>query len=209
MAGLHLRRTVTGPDAPDVPQLQQYRLRRREDEVTSYVGMVIFLGSWAMMFAALFFAYAVVRFRAPIWPPLDQPRLPILLPGLNTVLIAASSGLVAVAVRATALGRLRRAFDCLGIAAILGALFLLLQLVVWGSLWNAGLVPSSGPYASVFYALTTFHALHVVVGLVALVWLSFRAWQQRATRSAVQLWGMFWHFVGAIWVALYVTVYLV
>src|SRR5919109_578840 len=115
MAGLHLRRTVTGSDAPDVPQLQQYRLRRREEEVTSYVGMVIFLGSWAMMFAALFFAYAVVRFRAPLWPPPDQPRLPILLPGLNTVIIAVSSGLISVAVRATALGRLRHAFDCLGI----------------------------------------------------------------------------------------------
>src|SRR5207253_274903 len=81
------------------------------------------------------FAYAVVRFRAPIWPPPDQPRLPILLPGLNTVLIAASSGLVAVAVRATAIGRPRRAFDCLGVAAILGALFLMLQVVVWASLW--------------------------------------------------------------------------
>src|SRR5205814_4863026 len=102
MLGLHLRRAVTNPQAPDVPELQQYRLRRSEDEVTSYIGMVIFLASWAMMFAALFFAYALVRFRAPIWPPVDQPRLPILLPALNTVIIAASSGLVAVAVRATA-----------------------------------------------------------------------------------------------------------
>jgi cytochrome c oxidase subunit III len=208
MPGLHLRRTATDPEAPDVPELQQYRLRSKEEEVTSCVGMVIFLASWAMMFAALFFAYGVVRFRAPIWPPYDQPRLPILLPGLNTVVIAASSGLVAVAVRATALGRARRAFDCLGIAAILGALFLLLQLVVSVKLWDAGLVPSSGPYGSAFYALTTFHALHVLVGLVALVWLAVRAWQRRATRAAVRLWGMFWHFVGAVWVALYIAVYL-
>ena len=208
MPGLNLRRTATAPRAPHVPELQDYRLRRTDDEVTSYIGMIIFLASWAMMFAALFFAYAVVRFRAPIWPPPDQPRLPILLPGLNTVLIAASSGLVAVAVRATAIGRPRRAFDCLGVAAILGALFLMLQVVVWASLWDAGLVPSAGPYASAFYALTTFHALHVLVGLVALVALAFRAWQRRASRAAVRLWGMFWHFVGAVWLALYLAVYL-
>ena len=209
MPGVNLhRRAVAGPQGADVPELQQYRLRRSEDEVTSYIGMVIFLASWAMMFAALFFAYAVVRVRAPIWPPLDQPRLPILLPGVNTAVIAASSALVALAARATALGRPRRAFDCLGVAAILGALFLLLQILVWASLWNAGLVPSSGPYASVFYALTTFHALHVLVGLAALVGLAVRAAQRRVTRSAVRLWGMFWHFVGAIWLALYVAVYL-
>jgi heme/copper-type cytochrome/quinol oxidase subunit 3 len=69
-------------------------------------------------------------------------------------------------------------------------------------------VPDSGPYGSVFYALTTFHALHVLVGLVALVTLTFRAWQRRATRTSVRLWGMFWHFVGAVWLALYLAVYL-
>jgi heme/copper-type cytochrome/quinol oxidase subunit 3 len=193
----------------NVPELQRYRLRRTEDEVTSYVGMIIFLGSWAMMFAALFFAYAVVRLRAPMWPPPDQPALPILIPGLNTVVIAGSSAAVVVAVRAHALGRQRRAAIGLGLGAALGALFLALQAVVWFGLWRAGLVPSGGPYASVFYALTVFHALHVVVGLAALGALAIRAQLPRGTtRSAVRLWGMFWHFVGVVWVALYVAVYL-
>jgi heme/copper-type cytochrome/quinol oxidase subunit 3 len=171
--------------------------------------MIIFLGSWAMMFAALFFAYAVVRFRAPMWPPPDQPALPILIPGLNTLVIAGSSAVVALAVRAHALGRHRRASIGLGLGAGLGALFLALQAVVWVGLWRAGLVPSAGPYPSVFFALTAFHALHVVVGLAALGVLAIRALPPRGTtRSAVRLWGMFWHFVGAVWVALYVAIYL-
>jgi heme/copper-type cytochrome/quinol oxidase subunit 3 len=193
----------------NVPELQRYRLRRTEDEVTSYVGMIIFLGSWAMMFAALFFAYAVVRLRAPMWPPPDQLPLPILVPGLNTLVIAASSAAVALAVRAHALGRLRRASIGLGLGAAFGALFLALQAVVWVGLWRGGLVPSGGPYPSVFYALTAFHALHVVVGLAALGALAIRARPRRGTtRSSVRLWGMFWHFVGAVWVILYVAVYL-
>jgi len=208
MPGLNLRRTATAPRAPHVPELQDYRLRRTDDEVTSYIGMIIFLASWAMMFAALFFAYAVMRFRAPLWPPPDQPPLPILLPTLNTVVIAASSASVAFAVRASAFGRRRRAFAGLSIAAVLGASFLILQVVVWSSLWRAGLVPSSGPYGSVFYALTTFHALHVLVGLTALTALALRERAQRTTRTAVRLWGMFWHFVGCIWLALYLSVYL-
>jgi len=172
--------------------------------------MIIFLGSWAMMFAALFFAYALVRLRAPAWPPPDQPALPVLVPGLNTVVIAASSAAVVLAVRAHALGRHRRASIGLGVAACLGALFLGLQILVWVGVWRAGLLPSGGPYPSAFYALTAFHALHVLVGLAALGVLAIHARPPRGTtRSAVRLWGMFWHFVGAVWLALYVAVYLV
>ena len=207
MLGANLGRgAASGLPAPDAPDLERYRLRPSEDEVTSYVGMVVFLGSWAMMFAALFFAYAVVRVRTPVWPPPDQPALPILLPGLNTAVMAASSAAVALAVRAHALGRHRRASLGLGLGAGLGALFLALQVVVWARLWRDGLLPSGGPYPSAFYALTALHALHVLVGLAALGVLASRA--RGMTRIAVRLWGMFWHFVGAIWGALYVAVYL-
>src|SRR5690349_4766690 len=64
---------------------------RAREEGTGLVGMVIFLASWAMMFAALFFAYGVVRMRAVAWPPLDQPGLPVGLGGLNTAVLLLSS----------------------------------------------------------------------------------------------------------------------
>ena len=35
-----------------------------------------------------------------------------------------------------------------------------------------------------------------------------RARAHSATRSGVRLWGWYWHFVGAVWAALYVTLYL-
>jgi cytochrome c oxidase subunit 3 len=193
-----------------IPELRRYRLRRTEDEVTSYIGMVIFLASWAMMFAGLFFAYGVVRLRAPMWPPVDLPRLPIGVPGFNTLVIAASSGAVALAARASAVGRSRRASIGLAIGAGLGVLFLVLQILVWVDLWRAGLLPDGGPYPSVFYALTAFHALHVLVGLGAIGVLAIRVRSPRgAIRNSVRLWAMFWHFVGAVWLALYVAVYLV
>jgi cytochrome c oxidase subunit 3 len=209
MAGALLRRVCGGGPPSGVRELEAYRLRRTDDEVTSYVGMVVFLGSWAMMFAALFFAYAMVRARAPVWPPADQPPLPLLVPGLNTLVVVASSAVVALAVRDTAHGRRPRAARALAAGAALGAVFLALQAAVWIDMWRGGLLPSGGPYASVFYALTTFHALHVLVGLTALAALALRARAARhPSRSAVRLWGMFWHFVGALWCALYVAVYL-
>ena len=79
------------------------------------------------------------------------------------------------AVRAQELARGRSAALALTATAVLGAIFLALQALVWVGLWRQGLVPSGGPYPSVFYAFTAFHALHVLVGLGALAWLALRA----------------------------------
>ncbi len=196
---------VEGP--PPSGEILDLAARRRDPgEVTSWLGMVVFLGSWAMMFAGLFFAYGLVRARAPAWPPLDQPALPLLLPGLNTAVIAASSAALAAAGRALRLRR--RGAALLALAAGLGALFLLLQLAVWVALWRQGLVPSGGPYPSVFYGLTALHALHVLVGVVALARLALRARRAPGVSALpVRLWSMYWHFVGVVWLVLYATVY--
>ncbi|HYQ80938.1 MAG TPA: cytochrome c oxidase subunit 3 [Anaeromyxobacteraceae bacterium] len=184
--------------------------RASSAEVTAWLGMVVFLGSWAMMFAGLFFAYGLVRARAAVWPPLDQPPLPLLLPGLNSAVIAGSSAALLGALRALG-GRRRRAGAWLVVlAAGLGALFLALQAVVWARLWQAGLVPSGGPYPSAFYALTALHALHVLVGVAALARLAFRArGGRKAPLLSLRLWGMYWHFVGVVWLLMYLAVYVV
>jgi heme/copper-type cytochrome/quinol oxidase subunit 3 len=188
--------------------LARYRRRPRGEERTAHVGMAVFLGSWAMLFVALFFAYAFVRARAPAWPPEGAPALPRLIPGLNTLVVAASSAAISLAVRAQELGRARRTAAALLVAASLGATFLGLQVLVWTGLWRQGLVPSGGSYPSVFYTLTAFHALHVLVGLAALAWLARLAFRAGASRTSVRLWGWYWHFVGVVWGALYVTLYL-
>jgi cytochrome c oxidase subunit III len=193
---------------PPVEDLARYRRQPRGAERTAHVGMAVFLGSWAMLFVALFFAYAFVRARADLWPPEGTPPLPQLVPGLNTLVIAASAVAMVRAVRAQEVGRSRTASTALAVAAVLGAIFLGLQVFVWMGLWRQGLVVSGGPFASVFYAFTAFHALHVLVGLAALAWLAARARAGAATRTMVRLWGWYWHFVGALWAALYVTLYL-
>jgi heme/copper-type cytochrome/quinol oxidase subunit 3 len=204
-------RGPTGPDDGLAPVygLDERRRRPRGQDRTAYVGMAIFLGSWAMLFASLFFAYAFVRARAPAWPPLDAPPLPRLLPGLNTLAIAASSLAVARAVRQRELGRPPAAARLLAWAIALGTAFLALQLLVWSDLWRAGLVPSGGPYASVFYAFTAFHALHVLVGLGGLGAVALRLRSRAgASPTDVRLWGWYWHFVGVVWLALYASLYL-
>src|SRR5688572_24420642 len=106
------------------------------------MGMAIFVASWAMLFAALFFAYGLSRIRAPSWPPADLPPLPLALPALATLALAASSA------------DLQRARVRTG--AVLGVIFLILQVVVWRQMVLGGLRPQTGTYASFFFTLTVF-----------------------------------------------------
>jgi len=188
-----------------------YRPLRVRTEATAWLGMVIFLGSWAMMFAGLFFAYGMLRMRALHWPPEGTPTLPVVLPAINTLVIAASSVCLQRALETVRVGRLARVTLLIGAALLLGLTFVLLQLTLWMGLWKAGFVLSTGgTYGSVFYALTFFHAAHVGIGVLALAYLLVRAAQgalNPGRHLVLRLWTAYWHFVGGVWLILFTTLF--
>jgi cytochrome c oxidase subunit 3 len=184
---------------------------RDESRRTAFVGMVMALASWTMLFGSLFFAYAILRLRAGTWPPDGIEPLPRLLPLVNTLVLLLSSALLHRGVRPAADSRLGALLGALKGALALGSLFLVLQLAVWIPLWRSGFRIDSGVYGSIFYGLTVFHALHVLAGLALLLVLvpGARKGRYRSGRqSAVRLSAMFWHFVDAVWVVMFVAVYL-
>ncbi len=184
---------------------------REESRRTSFVGMVMALASWSMMFGSLFFAYAILRLRAGTWPPDGVAPLPRLLPFVNTLVLLASSAVLARGLRPASETRKGALLSALKATLVLGSLFLVLQLAVWVPLWRSGFRIDSGIYGSIFYGLTVFHALHVLAGLVALLVLvpGARSGRLRSgAQSRVRVSAMFWHFVDAVWVVMFVAVYL-
>lgn len=181
-----------------------------EKRSLGYAGMVLFLGSWAMMFGALFFSYAVLRIRAPSWPPPGMTELPLVLPGLNTLLLVLSSATMQRALSGLRRGRLEQFRRHLLATILLGSLFIAFQCGVWIELWSGGLRLDSGTYGGLFYLLTVFHLLHVVVGLGLLIWLVGPTLRRQPTaprRVPVTLASMFWHGVDLVWVVMFLTVY--
>jgi cytochrome c oxidase subunit III len=181
----------------------------KHQETTAVLGMTIFMASWAMLFASLFFAYAVTRVRAVYWPPPDLPALPRGLPALATVAIGGASFALQWARNACRRdGRVRVA--ALGLALLAAIGFLVLQVAVWLGAWRAGLRPQSGTYASVFYGLTMFHGLHVLIGIAALGGLALRTLGHGTTRGALglRLWTLYFHMVAVLWLVMFVGVFL-
>jgi cytochrome c oxidase subunit 3 len=165
--------------------------------VTARVGLAIFLGALAMLFAALLLAYAVMRAQAPGWPPPGTPPLPRGILGLNTLVLVASSVVLRAGLRARGDRR-----GAVAGALALGAAFLVAQALVWRALVRAGLGPASGPYGSVFFALSGLHALHLAGGLLALGAVGLAAPSDARLRLAAT----YWDFVLGVWVVLYLAV---
>jgi cytochrome c oxidase subunit 3 len=175
------------------------------------VATVFLIGGEIMFFAGLIFAFWVLRLGAPFWPPPFQPRLPVVVTGVNTLVLLASSAAMIAAGRALAQGDRRALLRRLGVSAALGATFLAVQGYEWARLVRFGLSASAGVYGATFYTLIGTHAAHVVV---ALVWLGV-AWALAARgrfadgRTApLRACALYWHFVVALWPVLYVSVYL-
>ncbi|HXN81630.1 MAG TPA: cytochrome c oxidase subunit 3 [Myxococcales bacterium] len=183
---------------------------RDRDEATARLGMLILFGALAMMYAALLFAYSVLRFRLPVWPPEGAPGLPVRLAGCNAALLALSGGTLQRALASARLGRHRQLAAELAATALLGLLFVAGQAVILGRMWRGGLRPEGGTFPAIVYALTGFHALQVVVGLLALSWL-LAAGQgfllAPARQLSLRLWTSYWQFVCAAWLVLCLAVF--
>ena len=176
---------------------------------TAYIGMVIFLGSWAVVFAGLFFAFGMHRVTAAQWPPANLASVPFGLPVASTTLIVLSSLALMRYERLVSSGVLHAPRAWLFRAIALGLTFFAVQAVMWFGVHAAGLAPRSGHFVGHLYLLTGFHALHVLVGLALmarLVPITGAGPSPRLTLNA-RLTAMFWHFVGVAWVLIFLLLF--
>ncbi|MER3501713.1 MAG: hypothetical protein IMHGJWDQ_000709 [Candidatus Fervidibacter sp.] len=173
---------------------------------TARLGLWLFLGAVTMMFAAFTSAY-LVRLPMPDWRTIPKP--PILW--LNTILLLVSSGVGQWAwssIRKDDRSSLRWG---LVLTTLLGIAFLLGQMAAWRQLISAGVYLQTNPASSFFYLLTAVHGFHLLGGLIALLWTTYRAWRGDYTRWShlgVELSIVYWHFLTIVWLWVFALLHL-
>jgi cytochrome c oxidase subunit 3 len=193
--------------------------RRRADTL----GMFVFLASEVMLFGGLFAALAVDRVRHPRAAIEAAGRLNIWLGTANTAVLLTSSLLVALAAVAARRGRPRAVAWLFAAAAALGVGFLVIKGFEYRLEYMEGLMPDLGPpspfgarppslFIALYFISTALHGLHVSVGVVLLGGTAVAAGRRRLDlprqAATVDLVGLYWHLVDAIWVFLFPVLYL-
>ena len=185
------------------------------------LGMWVFLASEVMFFTGLIGAYIVLRMSNPAGPG-SAGHLNVWIGTCNTLILICSSTTIVLALAASQ--RLPAAPDAAqaggDMAALrrwllatvaLGSLFLVIKGFEYAAKFSHEIFPSTNVFWSCYFALTGFHALHVLGGILFnLVVLSYtrRAdlWADRGHR--LELAGLYWHFVDIVWIFLFPMLYL-
>jgi cytochrome c oxidase subunit 3 len=197
------------------------RLRRAR------VGLLVALAPILMLFVAFTSAYVVRKGL----PTLDEKtggyvhdwlsvNLPVALLLVNTALILLSSMTMELARRQIA----RRAalvpvesipgvsigsdreFPWLGISALLGIGFLIGQWMAWRELANRGFYLATTPSSSFVYLLTAAHGIHLLGGLLVMLYAQAIAWLRKPVeerRIVVDVTAWYWHFMALLWIYIF------
>jgi cytochrome c oxidase subunit 1/cytochrome c oxidase subunit I+III len=173
-------------------------------------GMVTFIVSEAFFFLMLIFAYLYYNAR-PMVGPVAATVLDAHKALIFTACLLSSSLTFWFAEQALHLHDLPSFHRWLSATLALGVVFILGQGREYLHLFNQGLTIGTDLFATTFFTLTGFHGLHVCIGLVGLlILLGLGLAGEFKTRrtEAVTAIGLYWHFVDAVWIAVFSVIYL-
>lgn len=197
--------------------------------------MWIFLLSDTFVFSCFLISYMTARSSTTVpWPnpsevfslTIGGTELPLLLIAIMTFVLISSSGTMAMAVNFGYRHDRRKTAVLMLVTALLGATFVGMQAFEWTKLIHEGVRPWGNPwgaaqFGSTFFMITGFHGTHVTFGVIFLLVIARKVWRgdfDRQTRGfftsrkgsyeAVEIMGLYWHFVDLVWVFIFALFYL-
>jgi len=171
------------------------------------LGIALFIISEIMIFGAFFTAYFFIRVvNGDAWPA-HGTLLPEAVAGINTCILVSSSLTIHWALTSIKNGNRRGMQAGMVATFLLGLTFLFVQI---NEYVHIGFSPRDTAQATVFYSLTGLHGAHVFIGLCILLVVTirtFRGHYSPENHRGLEVPGIYWHFVDAMWIVVYLTVY--
>lgn len=194
--------------------------------------MWYFLISDTFTFASFLITYASLRFaQSDVWPKpsevfasipihgIDHIYLPLVFVSFMTFLLIVSSYTMVRAVQEGYRMNKNGVVKYLIPTILCGALFLFCQYLEWTHLIHDGMTISTFSettkvlnFGQLFFVITGFHGLHVLVGVLLLILTLINAangvYEKRGHYEMVEKIGLYWHFVDLVWVYVFLCFYL-
>jgi cytochrome c oxidase subunit III len=175
--------------------------RRKLSPAAYRITMMVVVAAVVMMFAALSSAYIILS--------AGEQRVRVGMPRmffLSTGLIVLSSFSFESAKRSLKHGGMTSYVRWLALTLVIGLLFLAAQLMGWRELAAQGIYFASHPHSSFFYFLTGVHGVHLLGGILALLFLVARAQRNgeqlasERTTTLTDVFSLYWHAMDGLWI---------
>lgn len=208
----------------EAPALEPQFATREQQRSASVLGMWVFLATEVLLFGGIVTAFLMTHAFYPQDFERAAGRLNVLIGGVNTLVLLASSLAMALAVHGAQTGHRGRMLWGLAVTALLGSAFLGLKGYEYYADWRDGLVPRTSRFdpgdtnpfrltlfMMFYFVLTGLHAVHLTIGIGLVCWLIARTAQgayPRAGATVTEVVGLYWHFVDVVWIFLLPVLYL-
>lgn len=211
-------------EALDVLSLHHHYADHDQQRQAATLGMWVFLTTEIMFFGGMIVAYLAYRYAYPDAFRRGSIHMLFMAGTLNTAILISASLFVALAVHAAREGARKLLIWCLIIAMFLGVCFLAIKGYEYYEHWVEHKVPGpsfqwDGPdprhaelFFVLYFGLTGFHALHMIIGVGLLSFILYFACRGRYTpeyHNPVENAALYWHFVDIVWIFLYPMLYLI
>jgi cytochrome c oxidase subunit 3/cytochrome o ubiquinol oxidase subunit 3 len=178
------------------------------------VGFWVLIGSESLFFGSLIATYMVYRGQSTVGPFPHGPDglLDIPLTSISTFVLLMSSLAMVLALDGVQRGKRALAIGWLAAVIVLGAVFLGFQVYEFTHFVSEGLTIQRNVFGSAFFVLTGFHGAHVtggVIWLTTLLILAIRGKLPPERALAVEIAGLYWHFVDIVWIVIFTLIYLI
>jgi cytochrome c oxidase subunit 3 len=188
--------------------------------------MWIFLLSDTFIFSCFLTGYMHVRMNTTIaWPNASEvfaltvfgAHIPLILIAIMTFILISSSGTMAMAVNFGYRKNRKATAALIAATALFGLSFVGMQAFEWTKLIEEGVRPWGNPmgaaqFGSAFFMITGFHGMHVSIGVIYLSIVAFKVYRgdydKKDNYEAVEIAGLYWHFVDLVWVFIFAFFYL-
>lgn len=183
-------------------------MEARERRAT--LGLLLFMATELMFFAGLLSAYWVIRAQLSTWPPAGQPRYPVGMTAINTLILLGSAAAIGHLKTRAGFSR-EQVLAWLGLAGAGGLLFLYIQGQEWVGLIHYGLTLKTNVYGGLFYLIVGAHAVHMLGALLVLLLVFFIIAARGVTAAShlsLKLCRLYWLFVVGLWPVIYAALYL-
>jgi cytochrome c oxidase subunit 3/cytochrome o ubiquinol oxidase subunit 3 len=171
----------------------------------------MFLGSECLFFGAFISTYLLYRGRDTAGPK-PKELFDIPFTSCTSFILLMSSLTMVLALAAIQRGDHRRFRIWIASTALFGLTFIGGQLYEFTNFYREGLNLHINLFGSTFFVLTGLHGAHVTVGIFWLLSLYSRSLQGKLTSEhseAVEVAGLYWHFVDIVWIFIFTAIYLV
>ncbi len=173
--------------------------------------MWLFLASECLFFGGFIAAFLLYR-DSNVAGPFQNELYDIPFTSVSSFVLLMSSLTMVLALSAIQRGDMRQMRIWLMATALLGLSFLAGQAFEFTEFYNEGLSLESNLFGTTFFVLTGFHGAHVSVGVLVLLSLFDASLRGKLTQKdslAVELAGLYWHFVDIVWIVIFTLIYLI